>query len=69
MRTGRRRRRGLWYRSWQLGGQFAFQAIDELAEELLRHLGDHGVPELGDLAGDLQVGIYRDNGTFAIGTK
>ena len=43
-----------------LGGQFGFQGIHELAQQLLRHLLQHSAPELSKLADDLQVGVDAD---------
>ena len=49
--------------------QLAFEALDELAEQLRRHLLDHAAAELGQLAGDLQVGVDGDHRAVAVGAQ
>src|SRR5690242_21509654 len=45
-----------------------FRSLHELVEQLPAHVGEHAAAHLGDLAGDLQIGVDRDLGAGS-GTK
>ena len=48
-----------------VGSQLRLERLDELAEQLFRNLLQHTAAELGELADDLQVGVYGDPGVIA----
>ena len=64
---GAARRPPVQARARALGKHVALEVLDELAEELRRHVGDHAPTELRDLAGDREVGVDVDPGAVAVG--